>query len=456
MLFYSKEAALLVYDQVNRDNPDMVVELTPAIAALTSGPTTVSSNGRNTKAVFTGFPGSGLQGNATVYYDRINLAQLFNFVPLVSIEDTVTTYQDALPTINDALGLSLTAADIQNPTTALPKPNISAQTLKLTISGNCPAFTGSLTVTYRVPGGASYPDSGPGPKELLQGNTIAGYFGTTTSAELFTHQQLITEVFKKGTLPSIYVGTEGWHKFFYQGRVIYVPITQIADKVSWNTLYNEGVVYGTDDNGKYPATAPVNQGRVISFAGPDGERFYFTVRLPSGGKDPYVPGTPTAAELAGSEAELINFLYNGQWGKLTGGFWTNYTLFRDTLSTNNAYNRVATLSGSAWSNFAKATGGGTFYWIPILELVDKNTVTLGLEDVLGNVDHTLQPIPVTPVNTMELHPPVLGNAKTVDFGPVLFSTDNSMALHPPALGLPKTVDFTPIAFTAEMYTPPES
>ena len=164
MLFYSKESALLVYDQVNRDNPDLVVKLTPAIAALTSGPTSVTLNQRNTKAVFTGYPGTGVQGNVTVYYDRINLATLFNFVPTVAIKDTVLTVRDALPAINNALGLTLVASDLQSPDASLPKPSASPQTLKLNISGNCPAFTGSLTIRYTVPSGAIYPDSGPGPK----------------------------------------------------------------------------------------------------------------------------------------------------------------------------------------------------------------------------------------------------------------------------------------------------
>lgn len=159
MLFYSKESALLVYDQVNRDNPDLVVKLTPAIAALTSGPTSVTLNQRNTKAVFTGYPGTGVQGNVTVYYDRINLATLFNFVPTVAIKDTVLTVRDALPAINDALGLTLVASDLQSPDASLPKPSVSPQTLKLNISGNCPAFTGSLTIRYTVPSGAIYPDS---------------------------------------------------------------------------------------------------------------------------------------------------------------------------------------------------------------------------------------------------------------------------------------------------------
>lgn len=455
MLFYSKESALLVYDQVNRDNPDLVVKLTPAIAALTSGPTSVTLNQRNTKAVFTGYPGTGVQGNVTVYYDRINLATLFNFVPTVAIKDTVLTVRDALPAINDALGLTLVASDLQSPDASLPKPSASPQTLKLNISGNCPAFTGSLTIRYTVPSGAIYPDSGPGPKTLLQGNTIAGYFGTTTIAELFTHSQLLNATISAGALPPVHSGAEGWYKFFYRGRVIYLPISPVASSISWNTLYTNGLVYGTDDNGKYPAATPVNQGRIISFTGADNKRFYFRVRLPSAGKDPYVSGTPTAAELAGSEFEMFNFLYNGTWDKPINSYWALFCLLKDTLNTNVANHRMATLSGASWTNLGKSSSAGNYYWFPVLELVDKSTVTLGLEDIHGAVDYSLQPCSVSAENTFSLKPLVLGNPDTTDFEPVVVTSENSFALHPPALTLPKTVDFQPIAATAEMYTPPD-
>lgn len=56
MLFYSKEAALLVYDQVNRDNPDLPSPLTPSNSIITKAAAAVSSNGRNTRATFTRLP----------------------------------------------------------------------------------------------------------------------------------------------------------------------------------------------------------------------------------------------------------------------------------------------------------------------------------------------------------------------------------------------------------------
>lgn len=459
MLFYSKEAALLVYDQVNRDNPDLVVELTPAIAALTSGPTTVSLNGRNTKAVFTGFPGSGLQGNATVFYDRVNLSTLFNFVPKIYMPDTVATYRDALPVINEALGLSLTANDITSPDAVFSQSAAIPKTGKITIAGNCPAFIGSISFTYQLEGSGYYPDSGPGPKTLLQGDSLRGYFGVVDSAELFTHKALVDTLFLKGTKPTLSPGTEGWHKFFYQGRVLYFPLTAVGYTIAWQTLYQEGLVYGADGPGAYPAPvgSPIDQGRIVTAESVNEGKFYYRVRLPSLGKDPISAANPLpATEYAGSELEMFNYLYNRKWASMTGAGWTTYMLTQQSAVTNTASVKLVTGSLSTTAGIPKTTANASYCWFPVIELVDKNGTTLMLEEIMGNVDRTLQPIPVTPVNTMELHPVVMGNAKTVEFGPVLFDTNNSMALHPVTLGLPKTVDFTPIVFTTEIYTPPES
>ncbi|ANZ49237.1 virion structural protein [Erwinia phage Machina] len=457
MLFYSKEAALLVYDQVNRDNPDLVVELTPAIAALTSGPTVVSSNGRNTKAVFTGFPGSGLQGNVTLFYDRINLSTLFNFVPKVYMPDTVRNYRDALPVINEALGLSLTANDITTPDALLTQSSAAPQSGKITIVGNCPAFTGAISFTYMLEGAGFYPDSGPGPKTLLQGDSLRGYFGVVDSAELFTHKAIIDAVFLKGTKPVLSPGTEGWHKFFYQGRVLYFPVSAIGYTIAWQTLYGEGLVYGVDGPGPYPSGTPVDQGRIIAADSVSEGRFYYRCRLPSLGKDPVsATNLLPATEYAGSELEMFNYLYNGKWAALRGAAWTVYIMTQASVVGTLTNHKVITGSLAASTNIPKTMASTSYTWFPVLELVDKNGTTLGLEEIKGNVDHTLYPILFDTTNTMELHPVVLGNPRTVEFAPVLFSADNSMALHPVTLGLPKTVDFTPITFTAELYTPPES
>ena len=277
MAFYSKEATLLVYDQVNRDNPDLPSPLTPSNSVITKAAATVSSNGRNTRATFTRLPGSGMQGSITVYYDRINLTKLFDFTPLVYFPDTVTTQAAALPYINEALGLSLTAADITSPTGNVPKPNAGIKTITLTIATGNPAFLGTLAVRYLVTAVGYYPNSGPGPKYLRVGNTAMGYFGLIQGSDFITRQQVCDRAFLKTKVTAVTAADDVWAKFFYQGKVIYFPTKYIVAGIRWADVYNEGLVYGTNDNGKFTPNSQSarNQYRTVKKNG-----YEYIVRLP--------------------------------------------------------------------------------------------------------------------------------------------------------------------------------
>ncbi|ANZ48724.1 virion structural protein [Erwinia phage vB_EamM_ChrisDB] len=456
MQFYSKAALELVYDQVNRDNPHLPVTLTPANAALTSGPSAVSSNGRNTRAVFTGYPGSGVQGNVTLYYDRVNLDALFNFVPAVFLPDDVLTYRAALPFINEALGLSLLPADITTPDAALKKSSGVAQSGKLTIVSGCPAFTGNLNFTYMLEGAGYYPDSGPGPKQLLQGDTIMGYFGRVASSDLFTHAELVTMLLT-GTGAKLVSGTEGWYKFFYQGTIIYLPVTPVANTISWSLLYGAGIVYGVDGVGTYPMSPAVNQGKILTKDTASDGRIYLRPKLPTASKnDPMTTATGTLpiADTAGSVLDLMLKVRDGTWESNSYSDWSQWVQMRNSVQGQTQNNKLITMLGQSATNVNKTTAGAGYYWWPVLELVDKNGTTLGLEELRGNVDRTLTPITFTPQLTLQIAPIAMTNAKTVEYSPILFGTENSLAISPTAFALPKTVDFTPITFSAEIYTPP--
>ncbi|QVW28665.1 putative virion structural protein [Erwinia phage pEa_SNUABM_8] len=456
MQFYSKAALELVYDQVNRDNPQLPVKLSPTIAALTSGPSVSSTNGRNTRAVFTGFPGSGVQGNVTLYYDRVNLATLFNFVPLVYLPSTVTTYRDALPLLNVALGLALTAGDITTPDATLAKSSGVPQNGKITIVTSCPAFAGSLSFSYMLKGAGYYPNSGPGPKQLLHGDSLMGYFGRVSEKDLYTHSELFT-LLLNGTAASAASGTEGWYKFFCQGAVIYLPVTPMASGVSWSMLYNAGIVYGVDGVGSYPMSPSVSQAKILTKDTTSDGRIYLRPKLPTASKaDPMstATGSLSASELSGSVLDMMMKVRDGTWESNTYAGWTNWVQMLNSVQGQTQNNKLVTMLGQSAANVSKTTAGAGYYWWPVLELVDKNGTTLGLEELRANVDHTLQPITFTPELTLQIAPVALTNAKTVDYAPILFGTDNSLQITPTMFGLPKTVDFAPITFTAEIYTPP--
>jgi hypothetical protein len=55
----------------------------------------------------------------------------------------------------------------------------------------------------------------------------------------------------------------------------------LASGVPWNDVYNAGLVYGTNDNGKYPSSTPTNQFNPVTKK--EGERIWtFIPRLPTG------------------------------------------------------------------------------------------------------------------------------------------------------------------------------
>jgi len=117
------------------------------------------------------------------------------------------------------------------------------------------------------------PYTGPGPQELLTGDWSRGYFGSVTSTDFLTNQELVSWL----GIGSLYNITHAWHKFILNGKILFYPERYVASNLSWNTLYSAGVMYGVDGNG--PATGhgltPVNQKRVIT----KGEHS-FIVRLP--------------------------------------------------------------------------------------------------------------------------------------------------------------------------------
>lgn len=455
MQFYSKAALQLVYDQVNRDNPGLPAVLSPDNAAITTGPTAVSVGqfGRNTRATFTAKPGTGVQGNAVLYYDRIDLTSMFPFNPVVYLKSSITTVKAALPYLNDALGITLSESDIVGPDTAITPPNATVRSLTLTVAATSPAFLGKLTFSYQIKSSGFYPNSGPGPKNLLQGNTAMGYFGTVDAKDLFTHAELSALAFLKGTKPVLLGDTEGWYKFYYNGKIIYLPITPLGNTVSWNTLYSEGLVYGTDDNGKYPAATPVNQSRIVTRDSASGGRSYFRIRLPSVGVDPMPAGTPPDSNISGSELQMFNYLRNGTWASLTGSWWTQWMITQNTVSTAVANSKIVTLSIQSWTQVPKTDTSTGWYWFPVLELVDKSNTLLGLESVFGKMDSTLTPIVFDIQNSLQVQPLVPGIPKTIDFLPITFDIDQSLAVKPLNPGAPKTIDFRPIPFKTEIYSP---
>ncbi|WP_417788232.1 hypothetical protein [Stutzerimonas xanthomarina] len=122
---------------------------------------------------------------------------------------------------------------------------------------------------------------GPGPQELAAGDMSAGYFGEVSAAEFYSGDRLAFELgVTEGVLQN---SNAGWLKFARKGKVLFVAKQTFMHSVSWDHLYARGIVYGTNDNGKYPRGTPVNQYTVVEHGGSR-----FIVRLLTGaGADPF-------------------------------------------------------------------------------------------------------------------------------------------------------------------------
>lgn len=456
MQFYSKRALQLIYDQVNRDNPDLPIKMAADIAALKSNPTAISANGRNTRVVFVAYPGKGYRGEITLYYDRINLGQMFkpSLRPLVNLPTTVKTLTDALPYLNDALGLNLTVDDLQTPLLTL-NPTTTPATAQADILATSPAFQGAVYFSYQSPVVGYYPRSGPGPKTLRAGNELMGYFGRVDASELFTHSELFN-LLLKGSGASVAGGTEGWYKFFYQGGIVYLPVTPLASAVSWAMVYNAGIAYGVEGVGAYPTTTPVSQSKILTKTTAEG-KFYLRPRLPTASvNDPMTAATGTVAtgDYAGSILEMMLKVRNGTWESNTEGTWGNWAIFLNSVVGQTTSNKLVTMLAQSATNVPKTQSGAGYYWWPVLELVDTGTTLLKLEDLTGKLETSFTPIVASREQKFVLAPLLPSGPKTTLFQPVVATPENKMSLTPLSPSAPKTVEFRPVAVTASQVDAP--
>ncbi len=239
---------------------------------------------------------------------------------------------------------------------------------------------------------AQYPNSGPGPKTLLFGDAQLGYFGEITSDALLTVPELQRQLsFYAGTISAINIS---WVKVFSEGTVLYIPKTIPVSGVSWNELYNAGLVYGIDGVGLYPTATPTNQLRIAAV-----EDRQFKVRLLK--NTTIDPNTVTGWTDTNTQFS--------EWGKLATAMiiqapaavgiskWGIYpntvTLFMGTTYTHTQSSSTAVAERTS-NNLGVSTSNRTNHlsWFPILELIPlENEVLLPVIGVAELVTTTSAP-----------------------------------------------------------------
>lgn len=236
-----------------------------------------------------------------------------------------------------------------------------------------------------------FPDgTGPGRQDLLRGTWECGYFGTVPVADIYTPDELRTVLGTQSISGAVVAITNAkmtlWHKFVFEGKILFYPQGALISGIRWSTIYNKGWMYGIDGTGPGLVTlnvpAPVAQKTLITKGA-----FTFRVRTPKGLNKPLGEVYPTApgdADLIGSEWDrLISSLYVGSHqrsfniaglGRLeslvnnatTVELMNLFTITQHIFSVNDISHSRGT-SGVPDTNGVSASGVGT-YWVPVLQL----------------------------------------------------------------------------------------
>jgi hypothetical protein len=224
-----------------------------------------------------------------------------------------------------------------------------------------------------------YPDTGPGPQTLLRGDWNLGYFGLIPTTNLFLPSQLHAQVPIPGALQAD-GNVTGYHKFIRKGKILFIPNNIFTTLLTFGTIYNNGLLFGTNDNGSFPFTpsaanfssysAPVNQYKVATQGA-----YQFIVRTLRASDKP-TNVYATAADIIGGEMlDLFGRLGvtslvtspQDKWNDITAASNNSYcntthwsSLYNNWYSTNwDGYTTKSTQNGNE--------AGG--YWLPVLELI---------------------------------------------------------------------------------------
>jgi hypothetical protein len=227
--------------------------------------------------------------------------------------------------------------------------------------------------------------TGPGPDQLIAGTVEAGYFGEVADKDLITTAALSQLVgMNSGTLTA---NNSTWLKFMHNRKTLFVPKLPARYAVSWDMLYEAGLVYGIDGPGPYVGSnGPVNQNKVIVIGGNA-----FVVRLMKGGD--VNPATKPGGE--------FNDLMLKLWvSDPTGGNWDNQEAAALGLSGTGGLNwmqespasNVNAVGGfrifrsgqtqlTDVSASSVSSASGSFGWRPVLELIPNDLYTFAIEKV---------------------------------------------------------------------------
>lgn len=237
---------------------------------------------------------------------------------------------------------------------------------------------------------------GPGPQNLLDGDYKLGYLGTVGSNRLLSARQLYEAVGLINEADQAVLGTitnpyPVWHKYIRNNKMIYVPDAALGFGITWNKLYDMGLVYGDRGQTTNPFKTGVDQNKRITVGFDE-----YIVRLMTGCTDSVYEVLPDQntedneiddfiypmAHIVPHRQRLDNHTRNGKYmADLKTTAQVGYGVWVQELATaTNGLIRLGSVSESTERSSPsetpytqRLTYGPTsvnaFYW-PVLELVE--------------------------------------------------------------------------------------
>ena len=147
--FYQKPSLSLLYDLINKDNPNLPYVVSASTFVLHSGPKVMdptTNNGRNTQVVMRAVPGGGYRGLVTLNYNRIDFANLFKDIEVIITHYTATQFYNLIEMFNSVYGMALTTDEMSNPSWQNSASATSATVTTAGVKGNTSslAFIGTI------------------------------------------------------------------------------------------------------------------------------------------------------------------------------------------------------------------------------------------------------------------------------------------------------------------------
>jgi len=217
----------------------------------------------------------------------------------------------------------------------------------------------------------AYPYTGPGLQQPLRGNFKDGYFGSVPNADMFTDSELMSASGSGGTRTG---AVTKWFKYAIDGKILFLPDGPIAYNLTWEQLYQRGLVYGVAGTGTAPSPvgSPVNQMKTVTK-----NEHQFIVRLPVGTNNPDEVSSAAGRPTDQSEWDRMHYPtvmaqsdFRMKWDDLTASDMQkghSAILCADLGTTSAARStRGGPSTVSGLSAIVTTTSG---YWKPVLQLV---------------------------------------------------------------------------------------